>query len=141
MTACLLTEKTTLCKAGWRYYSLLAVLRKRRTQLKKILSVIWIAIALFSFALATPALAGDAVKGKQVFTANCNACHAGGKNLVNGAKTLKKADLEKYGMYSMEKIVAQVTNGKAAMPGFKGRLKPEQIDDVATYVLDQADKW
>ena len=108
--------------------------------MKKILSVIWIAIALFSFALATPALAGDAVKGKQIFAANCAACHAGGRNVVNAAKTLKKGDLEKYGMYSEEKIVAQVTNGKAAMPGFKGRLKPEQIDNVAAYVLGQAEQ-
>lgn len=108
--------------------------------MKKILSIIWITIALLYFTFATPALAGDAVKGKQVFAANCNACHAGGRNVINAAKTLKKDVLEKYGMYSQEKIVYQVTNGKNAMPRFQGRLTTGQIENVATYVLEQADK-
>ncbi len=43
-------------------------------------------------------------------------------------------------MNSAEAIIAQVTNGKNAMPAFKARLKPEQIEDVAAYVLGQADK-
>jgi cytochrome c6 len=43
-------------------------------------------------------------------------------------------------MYSAEAIIAQVTKGKGAMPAFKGRLKPQQIEDVTAYVLDKADK-
>ncbi|NEP09258.1 MAG: c-type cytochrome [Symploca sp. SIO1A3] len=108
--------------------------------MKKLLSVIWIAIALLCFSLATPALAGDAAKGKQIFVAECAACHKGGKNLVKDSKTLKKEDLEKYDRYSLDKIVYQITNGKDPMPGFKGHLKPDQIEDVATYVLEQAEK-
>jgi len=111
--------------------------------LKKILSVI-LAIALFTFAFATPALAddvvgsGDPVKGKAVFSANCNVCHRGGKNTVNKQKTLKKETLEKYGMYAEDKIITQVTNGKGAMPAFGKRLKDPQIKNVAAYVLEQA---
>jgi len=67
------------------------------------------------------------------------ACHVGGGNVVNGAKTLKLADLEKYDMASLEAIKTQVTNGKSAMPAFLGRLTDQDIDDVATYVLDQAE--
>ncbi|MHC5721849.1 MAG: c-type cytochrome, partial [Nostoc sp.] len=37
-------------------------------------------------------------------------------------------------------IIAQVTKGKNAMPAFGKRLKPNQIQDVAAYVLSQADK-
>jgi cytochrome c6 len=48
--------------------------------------------------------------------------------------------LEKFHMNSPEAIISQVTNGKNAMPSFKGRLKPEQIQDVAAYVLGQAEK-
>ncbi len=55
-------------------------------------------------------------------------------------KSLSKSDLEKYGMNSAEAIIAQVTNGKNAMPAFKARLKPEQIEDVAVYVLGEAEK-
>jgi cytochrome c6 len=108
--------------------------------MKKIISVLLLGITIFTFAFSSPALAADAVDGAKVFSANCASCHAGGKNLVNAAKSLKKTDLEKYGMYSAEAIIAQVTKGKNAMPAFKGRVKPAQIENVAAYVLEQADK-
>ena len=106
--------------------------------MKKIVSICLAAIAACLF-LSAPAWAADTAAGGKVFSANCASCHAGGKNVVNPAKTLKLADLEKYGMNSEEAIVTQVTNGKAAMPAFKGRLKPDQIDNVAAYVLEQAE--
>ena len=108
--------------------------------MKRLLSLILLIFVFVALTLTPPALAGDAAAGKGIFTANCNACHLGGKNVVNAAKTLKKGDLEKYGMNSLEAIVAQVTNGKAAMPAFKGRLTDKQIEDVATYVLAQSEK-
>ncbi|BAQ64288.1 cytochrome c6 PetJ [Geminocystis sp. NIES-3709] len=108
--------------------------------MKKILSVVVLLITIFSLTFANPALAGDAGKGAAIFSANCASCHMGGKNVVNPVKTLQKADLEKYSMYDIESIKNQVTNGKGAMPAFGTRLKPEQIEDVATYVLSQADK-
>lgn len=108
--------------------------------MKKIISVILLGIAIFTFAFSSPALAADAVGGAKVFSANCAQCHAGGRNLVNAAKSLKKDALEKYGLYSAEAIVAQVTKGKGAMPAFGKRLKANQIEDVAAYVLAQADK-
>jgi cytochrome c6 len=43
-------------------------------------------------------------------------------------------------MDSIEAITTQVTKGKNAMPAFKGRLNEQQILDVATYVLDKANK-
>ncbi|MDJ0797265.1 MAG: c-type cytochrome [Calothrix sp. MO_167.B12] len=107
--------------------------------MKKIISVLLLGITIFTFAFSSPAFAADAAAGKAIFSANCASCHAGGKNLVNPAKTLKKADLEKYDMFSAEAIITQVTNGKAAMPAFKTRLKPDQIENVAAYVLEQAE--
>ena len=86
-----------------------------------------------------PAWANGA-SGAKLFGASCAACHMGGKNMVNVQKTLQKADLEKYSMASLDAIKTQVTNGKAAMPSFKGRLTDKQIEDVASYVLDQAEK-
>ncbi|MEH2193299.1 MAG: c-type cytochrome [Nostoc sp.] len=108
--------------------------------MKKLITVMLLGIAIFTFAFSSPALAGDAVSGAKVFSANCASCHAGGKNLVNAAKSLKKADLEKYSMYSAEAIISQVTKGKGAMPAFGKRLKADKIEDVATYVISQADK-
>ncbi|WP_096603760.1 cytochrome c6 PetJ [Calothrix sp. NIES-2100] len=108
--------------------------------MRKIISVLLLGITIFTFAFSSPALAADAVNGGKLFAANCASCHAGGKNLVQANKTLKKDALEKFGMYSAEAIIAQVTKGKNAMPAFSGRLKPNQIEDVAAYVLGQADK-
>jgi len=97
------------------------------------------AVMLTWLTTIAPAWAGDLAHGGQVFASNCAACHIGGGNVVNGAKTLKLADLEKYEMASLEAIKTQVTNGKNAMPAFAGRLTAQEIDDVATYVLDQAE--
>ena len=106
---------------------------------KIIISMVVLLSAIVNLAFASPALAGDAAAGAAVFSANCAACHLGGKNAVNPAKTLQKSDLEQYGMYDIDKIKTQVTNGKMAMPAFGGRLEADQIENVATYVLAQAD--
>ncbi|NJO08845.1 MAG: c-type cytochrome [Leptolyngbyaceae cyanobacterium SL_1_1] len=91
------------------------------------------------FIFIAPA-AADIAEGAKVFAANCAACHIGGGNVINGAKTLKQDALEQYEMASLEAIQYQVTNGKNAMPAFKGRLTAEKIASVSAYVLDQAEK-
>ena len=108
--------------------------------MKRLLSIALAAIALLTFCFIPPALAANVANGAAVFTTNCAACHLGGKNVVNAAKTLQKADLEKYEMASIDAIKMQVTKGKNAMPAFAGRLSPEQIEDVAAYVLDKAEQ-
>ena len=108
--------------------------------MKKILSVILLGVVIFTIAFTRPALAADTANGAKIFSANCAACHMGGRNVVAAAKTLKKDALDKYSMNSMEAIVHQVQNGKNAMPAFKGRLNDKQIEEVAGYVLEQAEK-
>ncbi len=90
--------------------------------------------------MAPMAQAADLSHGKQIFASNCAACHIGGGNVVNGAKTLKQADLDANGMASVEAITTQVTNGKNAMPAFKGRLSDQDMADVAAYVFNQAEQ-
>lgn len=108
--------------------------------MKKLISIFTVAIALFTIAFSNPALAGDAAGGAKIFSANCAACHAGGNNVIMANKNLKKEALAEYGMNSIAAITTQVTNGKNAMPAFGGRLSAAQIEDVATYVLAQAEK-
>lgn len=104
--------------------------------MKKIISVLLLSVAIFTFSFSSPALAAD---GAALFKANCAQCHAGGKNLVKAEKNLKKETLEKYGMYSAEAIVTQITNGKNAMPAFGKKLTEDKIQAIAAYVLEQAD--
>ena len=108
--------------------------------MKKLVSAILLAMMTLTFLWGAPAMAGDAASGASVFSANCAACHAGGRNVVNPQKTLQKSDLDAYGMSSEEAIITQVTNGKNAMPAFAGRLTDKQIEDVAAYVLAQSEK-
>ncbi|MGF1514191.1 MAG: cytochrome c6 PetJ [Elainellaceae cyanobacterium] len=103
-----------------------------------VLAIAAIAVGLLSFTSAVTA--ADLGDGAKVFSNNCASCHMGGNNVVNRAKTLKQGDLEKYDMASLDAIKHQVTNGKLAMPAFKGRLSDAQIENVAAYVVDQAEK-
>ena len=99
--------------------------------------------AVLTFAPA--AFAFDLNAGQQIFEGNCAACHAGGNNVIQMDKTLRKEALEEYldGGLKAESIVTQVTNGKNAMPAFGNRLEEDEIGNVAAYVFDQATgaKW
>merc|ERR1712216_215309 len=94
------------------------------------------ALGLFAGA----AVAGDFDSGKQIFSANCAACHAGGQNSVIPERTLEKAAITSYltGGFNEAAVITQVTNGKGAMPAFGGRLEDDEIEDVATYVITQS---
>lgn len=109
--------------------------------MKKLLSVVVLAIAALTFFLGSPALAADeAPNGAKLFGAICAACHMGGGNVVMANKTLKKDALAKYEMNSLEKITNQVKKGKNAMPAFGNKLSDKEIEAVATYVLEQSQK-
>jgi cytochrome c6 len=107
--------------------------------MKRFLSLTLLVFAMTAMLFARPALAADLANGAKLFSSNCAACHAGGKNAVNPAKTLQKGDLDKYGM-DLEAIKTQIAQGKNAMPSFAGRLNAQEIDDVANYVLGQSEK-
>nr|YP_009295862.1 cytochrome c553 [Schimmelmannia schousboei]AOM64797.1 cytochrome c553 [Schimmelmannia schousboei] len=89
---------------------------------------------------AQPTLADDSSldAGERIFTANCAACHAGGNNAIMPQKTLKQDALEENEMNSITAITTQVKNGKNAMPAFGGRLADDEIENVASYVLNQS---
>ncbi len=111
-----------------------------RDIVRTLVSGLLMALVSFIVLSVAPVRAADLAAGATVFNTNCAACHIGGGNVVNGAKTLKADALAQFGMNSLEAIQNQVTKGKAAMPAFKGRLTPEEIANVAAYVLDQSEK-
>lgn len=97
-------------------------------------------LSIFVVNLAPEAYAADLEAGEQVFSANCSACHAGGKNAIMPEKTLKKEALEENSMNSIVAITTQVKNGKNAMPAFGGKLSDDDIDNVANYVIIQSEQ-
>jgi mono/diheme cytochrome c family protein len=74
---------------------------------------------------------GDAAAGKAVFeSAGCTSCHtlkAAGSNGTVGPNLDDRKP-------SADKVIERVTNGKGAMPPFKGQLSEKQIQDVAAFV-------
>lgn len=106
--------------------------------MKRIFSILAIALTLLiSLTFGQPAFA-EVSEGAKIFNNNCAQCHAGGRNNVVAAKTLKADALEKYGKNTIEAITLQVTKGKGAMPAFGKKLSADEIDLVANYVLEQS---
>lgn len=108
--------------------------------MNKLITIVLLAIAIFCSAIAFPALAEPNTDTATIFTNNCAGCHINGGNIVRRGKNLKEKALKKYNMDSIEAISQLVTNGKNAMPAYKGRLTEQQITDVSAYVLEQAQK-
>jgi mono/diheme cytochrome c family protein len=76
-------------------------------------------------------LKGDATAGKQVFaSAGCTACHTLKDAGSNGTVGPNLDDAKP----NFQLVVERVTLGKGVMPPFKGKLKDQQIADVAQYV-------
>ncbi len=86
------------------------------------------------------ALAVDINNGEKVFNVYCAGCHINGSNIIRRGKNLKKRALEKNKVDSLEVIMNLVTNGKNNMSAYQDKLTPEQIENVAAYVLEQAEK-
>lgn len=89
-------------------------------------------VFFFSFCLNSFGL------GETLFLQNCAVCHPTGKNLILPEKNLKKDSLEKNGMNSRGSILYQVRNGKNGMPAFGDRLKENEIETIADYILFQS---
>jgi len=93
-----------------------------------------------AFALRVPeAIAAETNHGAELFSVHCAGCHINGGNIIRRGKNLKKPALKKYGMDSIDAVTAIITNGKNNMSAYADRLTPQQIQEVAVYVLEQAE--
>jgi mono/diheme cytochrome c family protein len=78
-------------------------------------------------------LKGDPKKGSAVYaSAGCGGCHTLAAAHSTGTVGPNLDQLKP----DYRAVTAQVTNGGAAMPAFKSSLSPQQIADVAAYVVD-----
>ncbi len=76
--------------------------------------------------------------GAKLFRAYCASCHQNGNTAVMTSKSLKKEALQKYGVYSQVLVEQWIRSGNDAMPAFGRRLSAAQLEQVASYVLQQA---
>lgn len=72
------------------------------------------------------------VDAQVVFKANCVSCH--GANLEG----MVGPNLQKVGgKHSKEQLATIVSNGKGAMPGFKGKLSEDEVSSLSTWLADK----
>lgn len=93
---------------------------------------------IFLYFLFTLIFAKEHDLGKAIFLSNCSVCHYQGNNIIIPEKNLKKETLEINGMNTVSAISYQVTNGKNGMPAFGGRLKEDEIEAVAIYIIENS---
>jgi cytochrome c6 len=114
-----------------------------RIKLRKLLTFLLTLLLYLIITYNQPASAANTVNNKidaaQIFETNCAGCHLNGNNIIRRGKNLKINALKKYGMNSIEAITGIVTNGKNNMSAYKDKLTSQEIQDVATYVLKQAE--
>ncbi|WP_193198838.1 cytochrome c6 PetJ [Nostoc sp. MG11] len=108
--------------------------------MNKLLKLVLVTFWLLTSTFALPASAADIANGAQIFSIHCAGCHINGGNIIRRGKNLKKQALKKYDMDSIEAVTFIVTNGKNNMSAYKDRLSEQEIQDVAAYVLEQAEK-
>jgi cytochrome c6 len=109
---------------------------------KQIVCVLGLVLLLLSLNCNRAALAADLGNGAQIFEVHCAGCHPNGENIIRRGKSLKLKALKRHKVDSIENVTDLVTNGKGIMSAFGSRLTPEEIQDVAAYVLDRAaDNW
>jgi mono/diheme cytochrome c family protein len=75
---------------------------------------------------------GNPEAGESVFAENCSVCHGTDGHGGSGGPDLRTMPLAK----TEEGAIGQVTNGGGGMPAFQGQLSPEEIEDVASYVVE-----
>lgn len=81
----------------------------------------------------TEGATGDAAAGEEVWTqAGCGSCHTLSAAGSSGAVGPNLDELQP----SFDAVVEQVTNGGGGMPAFGDTLSQEQIEAVATYVVE-----
>ena len=107
--------------------------------MKNLLTILVIVAILF-ISSNQYTLAATINNSAQLFETNCAGCHPHGGNIIRRGKNLKTRALHRNKLDSLEAIASLVTNGKNNMPAYQDRLTKKEIQDVAAYVLKQAEE-
>ena len=88
--------------------------------------------AVLMIALPSLSQAGDVFNGKQIYKDHCAICHgASGVAEVGNAPDFSRGE----GLMQADvSLLEKVSNGKNAMPGYRGMLTDQEILDVISYI-------
>ena len=100
------------------------------------LTITMLALAAFSATCFADTKKGGKIDGKKEFEEHCASCHKDGGNIVNPAKTLKKADLAANGVKKWQDIVNKMRNPGPGMNTFdKKEVSDKEAKAIAEYIL------
>lgn len=86
---------------------------------------------LVAYLAVAPARAADVIKGAQVYTRHCAACHGpNGISVMPGAPHLARGERL---MQPDLTLLGSLKSGKSAMPAYLGILSDREILDVIAY--------
>lgn len=74
----------------------------------------------------------------KLFEIHCAGCHPNGTNIIRRGKNLKLRALNRHGYGTADEIATLITHGKGLMSAYGDQLSTDDINHLATYVLDQA---
>jgi cytochrome c len=101
--------------------------------------LVFAGVALFSLVSSGAAKPGDAAKGKDTFSSNCDVCHnadSADTKVGPGLKGLfKKATLNNKKKVTDANVMDLINKGSpAGMPGFEDPLSDQERADVLAYL-------
>lgn len=101
-----------------------------------IISISLLATTAFATAGLADTRKGEKIDGAKEFQKHCASCHPDGGNIVNSAKTLKKATLEANGVKTWKDIVAKMRNPGPGMTKFEKKdVSDREAKAIADYIL------
>ena len=101
--------------------------------MKNFVSLLVIVVLVGFGGIATP-FAQDRPDGKALYDKKCAMCHGKdgvAKKMAKGSANLNDPEWQK--ATSLETIIAQISEGKGKMKGYKDKLSPEEIEAIARY--------
>ena len=105
----------------------------------KILAAALLLVACF---VPSRSVAGTS-SGEEIFKSSCASCHGvdgAGKTTMGKVfkiRDLRSEDVQKQSDADLNRIIAK---GKDKMPAYSGKLKPEQIEQLVSYIRELATK-
>ncbi|NEQ49295.1 MAG: cytochrome C6 [Leptolyngbya sp. SIO3F4] len=74
----------------------------------------------------------------ELFEIHCAGCHPNGANIIRRGKNLKQKALKRNGYTSVDEIATLITNGKGLMSAYGEKMSEDDINILASYVLEKA---
>ncbi len=101
------------------------------------------ALMLLSICLIAPRSVAQTSPGEDAFKAKCASCHGpdgAGKTVMGTALKIRDLRSDEVQKQTDSDLNRMITKGKNKMPGFDGKLKKEQIEQLVRYVRELGKK-